>query len=974
MRDANAGDGQSTEREKHQELRLALSLAGGVSLAVWMGGVTAEIYRFIACRAESPGDPDGRQSAPTAAYRMLLDLTATEVRADVIAGSSAGGINGILLALAQARGVSSQAVTARLRQAMTDVGSFENLLRDPRQSDPPSLLKGDEWVYPRLCEVLKALSDEAPLGGSPTDDSRDGGSGTPIDLQVMTTLLHGHPSEIQDQKATTKIVDLVSAGRFRFQHPGSRGDTGSDFLQPDTPLWLALAARCSSAFPIAFEPSFCPIGEFVPEDRKRRIPARPDMGKFASWNASQDGRSKYTLDAGVLVNKPLEPVLDAIFDMSADRQVRRVFAYVVPDPTTEMANEPDRLDDLPSLMEVAWSSLSTLPRNESISRDIARIADSNRRVTNRRQMVDRFSSEERSKPAPREPGPDNGDEWVLDALTEQGAEEWVVVRQRAESTPEVEADRRQGRDVVVGAAGRLVSPPVVEAAHGLAIELLAEAVKTLPVTDEGMPVAAHLNALRARLHGDIADEIRSIATQTEPDLVGLFDSVIGILSEAVDLMPNVVDLAGTIGFGEEAEAVGRRLRLLATPGGNWLRLVALTASNNTRPGADYTARPDFPIELVLVTKNCDNALGWPAGVETLAGVQMGHFGAFYKRSWRSNDWMWGRLDGLAHLVDIILEPRRLRQTHAGKSTEVLATVGAIATGGTDQELRDWLSKAWEGDKDAIERELEFLDDPDTTTPARLPRTVAAVTRRMQLDILPVEIPLVAQALKADREAGSAISEDARTFEAVWEGNIPPDQGQPRVLKAFLSCKFGQEKWTDGIGASDRFTRLATQAGAIASSMVSSPKTGLGFLSKPLKAIRGTLLSVHWIAKSMILGRGSATSRLGLVAVLASAALLIGLAALDDNPSLWLIAGSIAPAGVAGVWIAMRWHSPDPLLLLLTVIAAVAPFFLTEIATAIGGGPGPEWTHWVENHAPPISLGLLTLGMGLIGSVSGRRSR
>ena len=28
--------------------------------------------------------------------------------------------------------------------------------------------------------------------------------------------------------------------------------------------------------------------------------------------------------------------------------------------------------------------------------------------------------------------------------------------------------------------------------------------------------------------------------------------------------------------------------------------------------------------------------------EKLAGVQMGHFAAFLKRSWRANDWMWGR--------------------------------------------------------------------------------------------------------------------------------------------------------------------------------------------------------------------------------------------------------------------------------------------------------------------------------------------
>jgi hypothetical protein len=62
---------------------------GGVSLAIWMGGVTYELDRIRR--------HDG-------AYGELLELTRSVARIDVIPGASAGGIDGALLAMAIARG------------------------------------------------------------------------------------------------------------------------------------------------------------------------------------------------------------------------------------------------------------------------------------------------------------------------------------------------------------------------------------------------------------------------------------------------------------------------------------------------------------------------------------------------------------------------------------------------------------------------------------------------------------------------------------------------------------------------------------------------------------------------------------------------------------------------------------------------------------------------------------------------------
>ena len=122
-----------------EEIRLAVVLNGGVSLAVWMGGVALELDRLA------------RQQG---VYATLLKLAGCTARVDVIAGTSAGGINGAALALAQ---VNPQARLMDLRDIWTEQGRLETLLRQPFTGSPTSLLRGDEYFLPQLQEALLRL-------------------------------------------------------------------------------------------------------------------------------------------------------------------------------------------------------------------------------------------------------------------------------------------------------------------------------------------------------------------------------------------------------------------------------------------------------------------------------------------------------------------------------------------------------------------------------------------------------------------------------------------------------------------------------------------------------------------------------------------------------------------------------------------------------------------------------------------------
>ena len=99
---------------REKELRLALICYGGISLAVYMHGITKEVWRLArASRDWHAGDPGGEDCA----YRALLQAIAAEadielrVLVDILTGASAGGINAIFLADAISNGHSLEPLT-----------------------------------------------------------------------------------------------------------------------------------------------------------------------------------------------------------------------------------------------------------------------------------------------------------------------------------------------------------------------------------------------------------------------------------------------------------------------------------------------------------------------------------------------------------------------------------------------------------------------------------------------------------------------------------------------------------------------------------------------------------------------------------------------------------------------------------------------------------------------------------------------
>ncbi|KRF28549.1 patatin-like protein [Phycicoccus sp. Soil802] len=345
-----------------EEVRFGVVLNGGVSLAVWMGGTVTELDRL------AKADPD----KPDSPYALMLRLAGCVARVDVIAGTSAGGINGAALALAQ---VNQAARIATLRDLWIEQGQLETLLRTPFVGSPSSLMRGDEYFLPELSKALGALA--WPLKTTTAAQA-------PIDLTMATTVLQGNQLVTTDALGQP-LPQALHAGRLRWSRwPSPERDPGTDKPLPDpfspdriraTAAELALAARASASFPVAFEPTFVPVGEGRKPAQKgqpaTRVSARsaddqkvrPDLESVvASWGEVRHSRdrSRFAVDGGLLANTPTHYALRAIQAMPADRPVRRVMLLVYPHAPMPGEDPADALDAPPTLRETLTGVLSSL--------------------------------------------------------------------------------------------------------------------------------------------------------------------------------------------------------------------------------------------------------------------------------------------------------------------------------------------------------------------------------------------------------------------------------------------------------------------------------------------------------------------------------------------------------------------------------------------------------------------------------------
>jgi patatin-related protein len=434
---------------REKELRLALVCYGGVSLAVYMHGVTKEIWKLLRAsearkQADCPPQPhnDAPHAAPEDAglgdtepvWRALLEEIAREtdlsVMVDILAGASAGGINAVLLANAIALGESLEPLTdmwlaeadvdhlldpeAR-RRRLSD--RLRHVYKEPvawlaaRQSaslasvDVPEVraevalkLAGfvrSRWFKPPFSgEVLTAMLDRAMDAMAGLPRTRPLVPPTlPLDLFVTVTDYWGVNTELAIHSPHT-VTEREHRRLFAFTSPAvtrRHGAAREPALASRAPVAarpeLLFAARATSSFPGAFPPAT--IGEV---DRRMAERGQPWPGRagFVSSQLSGDRPPEQValIDGSVLNNAPFGPAIGAVRLRPAHREVDRRFVYIDPKPGMGDAADAALARREPGFFTSMFRALADIPREQPIRDSLERISALSSRVRRLKAVTD----------------------------------------------------------------------------------------------------------------------------------------------------------------------------------------------------------------------------------------------------------------------------------------------------------------------------------------------------------------------------------------------------------------------------------------------------------------------------------------------------------------------------------------------------------------------------------------------------------
>jgi patatin-related protein len=406
---------------RQKELRLALVCYGGISLAVYMHGITKEIWRLArASQAFHKGETPAGGSQGV--YRDLLQEIEEEtglrmrVLVDIVAGASAGGINGVFLAQAISTGQSLEPLT----KLWLDSADIEALI-DTHQA--PSSRFSKMWALPiawfaekrsgdnidelveagartevrtKLSHFIRSRWFEPPFGGelftglimdalnamaSAPRGARLLPEGQPLDLFVTVTDFRGHPERLA-LNSPPEVVETEHRLVVPFTDHGISVETLAH------PAELAFAARSTSSFPGAFPPFM--VGELdkVLDHRKVEWPTRDDFLKrilprqFAANAADQ----AVLIDGSVLANAPFRPAIEALRERPARREIDRRFVYIDPSPGAKIHFGPHNVA-APGFFQTIIGAVSELPRQQPIRDNLEDIAARSRTIEKMRTIV-----------------------------------------------------------------------------------------------------------------------------------------------------------------------------------------------------------------------------------------------------------------------------------------------------------------------------------------------------------------------------------------------------------------------------------------------------------------------------------------------------------------------------------------------------------------------------------------------------------
>ena len=449
---------------REKELRIALVCFGGISLAVYMHGISKEVLKLVRASA-ALHDIDDREVRARAHFFDAVDAQDPEydteavyfdllrdigqklelrVVVDVIAGASAGGINGAMLARAICHDLrfnvlrdlwlENADVTVLLAQeakASTWSKAFMQPLiwlaakygiveADKEVTKKLSLFVRSRWFKPPLDGgVMDALMYDAATAMKPVKGRTSSllPIGHAFDLFVTLTDYHGYYEQVAIHDPPV-IQEIEHGQLLHFGYRRRLDGLIESNLDVDDAPGLAFAARATSSFPGAFPPSRIADMDALVASRGAKWPKRD---AFIAHNfrhhrmAGVDPATASFIDGSVLNDRPFHEAIAAIHGRFAFRQVDRRLVYIDPTPR---AMHGTVKDELPNFFSTLWGAASDIPRAQPFAEELRFVAEFNERVrqaaiivTRTRPRVSALVTGTIAAPLDRPVGEDEVREW-----------------------------------------------------------------------------------------------------------------------------------------------------------------------------------------------------------------------------------------------------------------------------------------------------------------------------------------------------------------------------------------------------------------------------------------------------------------------------------------------------------------------------------------------------------------------------------
>ncbi len=727
--------------EKSRETRIGLVMYGGVSLAVYINGVSQEFYHAV---------------QGNGVYRLIKELTDSEIVLDIISGSSAGGINGIMLSYALA----NDKDFTRCADLWRNSADIRRLLRTTSTTADPvrSVLDSEGYYQTELENAFRMLESTAAHGESPSPLKE-------LDLFVTGTDIDGRTYQhVDDAGHIIEVKDHRAV--FQLKYREGRKSNFDSKSNPAVITALSKLARITSCFPGAFSPVF--VSHSATEGKSPDRMSANELLQY--WGALP--RAAYLIDGGVIDNKPFSHTIHEIFFRTAERKVDRKLYYVEPDPERFPDPASDFIPDTPSFMKPILNSLVAIPGYESITDDLKSLSTRNENVREYNRVlqdVTRVLEAEDSRPGTQASVgiPDVGEPQrsiyrrARYASVSDRILEGVFKNSTFENSPKMSEQRaaliKEFDHRTQGTTDTLHDFDILFRLRRV-FHLIYQVYELLHETPSDQPLPSdrerYFNLLkRLNSHMELLNVLYSaMEALVDEANYGWDDKKENNPAEIWNLASaSLHQLLQADGLKEHAEnlkmlngVLRRRIEqakvsIFDVPS---FRSILRFADEIETSFIQQMLLPGDPVLKRYLHFNIIDAhlfpIEWVSGLhekdvvqvyrvspldaqtgfsrrdchEKTSGDALAHFSAFFKRTWRSNDILWGRLDGVCELVETLMTEDALLGGMKNEAARARARETLLPSDGSLSPLDEWFKDSSEAAVSRIKTWVLRMTDDD----------------------------------------------------------------------------------------------------------------------------------------------------------------------------------------------------------------------------------------------------------------------